>query len=139
MIQKYVYFLWRENQTCFEATWKKIPRRSNWPHCVSLRKFKQYIIYYLFEPPYLSLHLIYFFCYYCSCNNFGQCDILARDFDFGPNPCPDTERYLEASYICVLGSENDHQMSPTYEGTYVLVREMSWTFFLLQFLYFLTK
>lgn len=37
----------------------------------------------------------------CSCNNFGQCDISAEDFDFGPNPCHDTERYLEASYICV--------------------------------------
>ena len=95
--------------------------------CSSINSLKT--TYILFELPFLSLHFIYFFRYYCSCNNFGQCDILARDFDFGPNPCPDTERYLEASYICVLGSENDHQMSSTYEGTYVLVREMSWTFF----------
>lgn len=36
-----------------------------------------------------------------SCNNVATCEISASDFDFGPNPCPDTERYLEASYICV--------------------------------------
>lgn len=45
----------------------------------------------------------------CSCNNFAECHILAEDFDFGPNPCPDTERYLEASYVCVPRSQN-------YEG-----------------------
>ena len=42
----------------------------------------------------------------CSCNNFAECHILAEDFDFGPNPCPDTERYLEASYVCVPRSQN---------------------------------
>ena len=37
-----------------------------------------------------------------SCNNSGQCDISAEEFDFGPNPCPDTERYLEVSYVCIV-------------------------------------
>ena len=45
----------------------------------------------------------------CSCNNFAECHILAEDFDFGPNPCPDTERYLEASYVCVPRSQNYHE------------------------------
>ena len=81
------------------------------------------IIPLLCRIPTLAIHisdsyLILLFIYVtfrCSCNNFGQCDILAQDFDFGPDPCPDTERYLEASYICVLGTEND-QMSSAYEG-----------------------
>ena len=39
------------------------------------------------------------------CNNFRTCKILAEHYDFGPNPCPDTERYLEASYVCVQNQQ----------------------------------
>ena len=59
----------------------------------------QYLFYFhgtFFNPGFL----------FCSCNNFAECHILAEDFDFGPNPCPDTERYLEASYVCVPRSQN---------------------------------
>ena len=35
------------------------------------------------------------------CDNREHCEISADEFDFGSNPCPDTERYLEAHYVCV--------------------------------------
>ena len=37
---------------------------------------------------------------FCRCNNREHCQISAEDFDFGPDTCPDTERYLEAHYVC---------------------------------------
>ena len=36
-----------------------------------------------------------------SCDDKEDCSLSADDFDLGPNPCPDTERYLEAHYICI--------------------------------------
>ena len=56
---------------------------------------------------------------FCSCNNFAECHILAEDFDFGPNPCPDTERYLEASYVCVPRSQNYEGKIPLKKSFFV--------------------
>jgi len=47
-----------------------------------------------------------------KCNNFGGCEILAEDYDFGPNLCPDTERYLEASYSCMKKETNANDRPP---------------------------
>ena len=38
---------------------------------------------------------------FSRCNNKKYCEISAADYDFGEDPCPDTERYLEAHYVCV--------------------------------------
>ena len=39
--------------------------------------------------------------YFKRCDNKNFCQISASDYNFGPDPCPDTERYVEAHYICV--------------------------------------
>ena len=58
--------------------------------------FKQIHIHNLLKSiKYNQEHLIF------RCNNKNHCEISASDYNFGPDPCPDTERYLEAHYICV--------------------------------------
>ena len=39
--------------------------------------------------------------FFKRCDNKNFCQISASDYNFGPDPCPDTERYVEAHYICV--------------------------------------
>ena len=47
------------------------------------------------------------------CTGLSFCTFSAAEFDFGPNPCPETERYLEAHYVCEKrkqkSDDSDHQ------------------------------
>ena len=59
------------------------------------------------------------------CDNREQCEISADEFDFGSNPCPDTERYLEAHYVCVR-----KQSSPATGELFFLIVDCTTTIIL---------
>jgi hypothetical protein len=40
-------------------------------------------------------------CNFFSCDDKEECSLRAEDLDLGPDPCPDTERYLEAHFTCI--------------------------------------
>ena len=45
--------------------------------------------------------ILWYVIFQYRCDNKNSCNISAKDYNFGPDPCPDTERYLEAHYVCV--------------------------------------
>ena len=62
-----------------------------------------------------KIHVIMFLSLICSCENRNTCTITADDATFGypliADPCPNTGKYLEVSYLCEPGMFIDNRSS----------------------------